>query len=154
MSQEQQTDFTKLLKELESTLKSSRDNWNNIISSLTEKLKNETKDMILLQAETINYRQMLAEEVSIYAYKILKDMTKIKKMKKDLFEYYSTKYQIKISSNTKKDELIEADMAVYQEKVNYLEAHINFLKDTIKNADNINYAVKNKINILNILGLS
>jgi hypothetical protein len=48
--------------------------------------------------------------------------------------------------------LIEADLADHQSFIDELDEHVNFLKDTSKNLESINYAVKERIELANILG--
>ena len=68
------------------------------------------------------------------------------------FEFYATSYQVK-TSGTEKIKLIEADLSEYQAFINELDEHVNFLRDTSKNLESINFSVKGRIEIANILGV-
>jgi hypothetical protein len=125
--------------------------WKAIIDNLTERLRGDIKDVIEIQAEAISYRQTIIDEVKSYSVKIYRLVQKVKVLTKARFEFYATSYQVK-TSGTEKIKLIEADLSDYQLFINELDEHVNFLRDTSKNLDNINYTVKNKIELTNILG--
>ena len=49
--------------------------------------------------------------------------------------------------------LIESDLSEHQAFINELDEHVNFLRDTSKNLESINYSAKGKIEIANIIGV-
>jgi len=134
-------------KILESTIQ-----WRAIIKKLSDRVRGDLKDIVDVQAEAISQRQIISEEVKTYAVKIHKLVTKVKILSKAKYEFYATSYQIK-TSGAEKLKLIDYDLAEYQGFINELDEHVNFLRDTAKNLDNINYAVKNRIELANILGV-
>ena len=120
--------------------------WNKTIDELAGKLVCSAKDVIPLQSQVISIRQMLTEEIKKISYEIFKYMPKIKLIKKQRFEYYHTTY--KISTNaSEKMKLIEWDIANYDHKKDILDGHVEFLRESLKNIDNLGYAVKNKITL-------
>jgi hypothetical protein len=125
--------------------------WKSIVSNLSERLRGDIKFIIDIQAESISHRQTIVEEIKTYSIKIYKLVQKMKLKTKERFEFYATSYQVK-TSGTEKLKLIEADLSEYQLFINELDEHVNFLRETIKNLDLINYSVKNKIELTNILG--
>jgi len=129
----------------------SKKHWKVIIQTLTNKLKGDIRDIVDLQAETISYRQDIVDDINMYSVKIYKLVQKIKVLSKARFEFYATSYQVK-TSGTEKLKLIEADLSEYQLFINELDEHVNFLRETTKNLDNVNYGIKNKIELTNILG--
>jgi len=135
-----------LRRTMESTKK-----WNAVVKTLSFKLKNDIKDIIDLQAETISYRQDVVDEIKTYSVNIYKLVQKMKVLTKERFEYYATAYQVKTSA-AEKIKLIDADLSFYQQLINDLYEHDNFLRETSKNLDNINYGIKNAIELANILG--
>lgn len=126
--------------------------WNSIVNGLTKRLQEEDlKNIVDIQAEAISHRQSVISEIRIYSVKIYKLVQKIKILTKARFEFYATSYQVK-TSGTEKVKLIEADLSEYQLFINELDEHVNFLRDTSKNLEAINYSVKSKIELANILG--
>ncbi len=148
----EEIDYEKILNNLEKELLSYQEKWNGIIKDLTGKINCELKKSIDLSAEATANRQILNDERTRHFFKIYKDMPKLKKMRKTHFEWYSTKYNIKINS-TEKAKLIDADLAYYEAKIDYLQNHINFLSESIKTVDHVIYSIKNKIELYNATGL-
>jgi hypothetical protein len=138
-------------KKLSEEILESEKEWSVKIKILSSKLKGDVKDVVELQAETISYRQDIVEEIKLYSVRVWKLVSKMKVLAKARFEFYATSYQVK-TSGTEKLKLIEADLSEHQQLINELDEHVNFLRDTSKNLDNINYGVKNKIELENILG--
>lgn len=128
-----------------------RNKWTSTVKLLSEKLKLDVKDVIELQSEAISYRQIVVEEINIYSVKILKLVQKIKVLYKDRFEFYAQEYQIKTVSS-EKVRLIDSDMSENQSFIDEMDQHVNFLRETTRNLDNIIYGIKNKIELTNILG--
>ena len=138
-------------KELSKSMMESESQWKVIIKTLTTKLKSDVKDVIELQADTISYRQIVVDEIKVYSVKIYKLVQKMKVLSKERFEFYATSYQVK-TSGTEKLKLIESDLSEYQLFINELDEHVNYLRETSKNLESINYGIKNKIELTNILG--
>lgn len=127
--------------------------WISIVSNLSKRLReDDIRKIIDIQAEAISHRQNVVDEVRTYSVKIHKLVQKMKVLTKQRFEFYATSYQVK-TSGTEKIKLIEADLSEYQSFINELDEHVNFLRDTSKNLEAINYSVKAKIELANILGV-
>ena len=144
--------FEEQLKELYKTFSNERTEWTLIIEKLSKRLKCELKELTDLEAEIIYYRQTVIDLIATYSFRIYKELPKMKQMKKQQFEYFSTKYQIKVNA-TEKTKLIEATMALYDNKIEILEGQIEFFRETAKNLQSLTYSCKNKIEIYNITGL-
>ena len=126
-------------------------NINDYSSEDLQDLVNKMESSIAeLQAEVLSYRQNVTDEVKIYTVRIYKLVQKMKVLSKARFEFYATSYQVK-TSGTEKIKLIEADLSEHQLFINELDEHVNFLRETGKNLDNMHYAIKNKIELENIL---
>jgi len=124
-----------------------------IIDGLTRRIRvDDLKDIIDIQAEAISHRQTVIEEIRMYSVKIHKLVQKMKVLTKARFEFYATSYQVK-TSGTEKLKLIEADLSDHQSFINELDEHVNFLRDTSKNLESINFSVKGRIELANILGV-
>ena len=148
MSESEETDSR---KEISKKMIESKKVWKATIKNLTEKLKGDVRFATDIQAEAISQRQNAIDEVNTYAVKILKLVQKMKVLTKQKFEFYATSYQVK-TSGTEKLRLIEADLSEYQLFIDELDEYVNFLRDTSKNLEAINYSVKGKIELASILG--
>ena len=136
---------------LKNKMSESTKQWTSIVDNLSFRIKGDIKDVIEVQAEAISYRQHVVEEIKTYSVKIYKLVQKMKVLTKQRFEYYATGYQVKTSS-AEKIKLIDADLSEHQELINELDAHVDFLRETSKNIDNVNYGIKNAIELTNFFG--
>lgn len=152
MSENEEVQEKDSRKEISKKIIESEKQWNAIVNGLTKRLQEEDfKNVIDIQAEAISHRQSAISEIRVYSVKIYKLVQKIKILTKARFEFYATSYQVK-TSGTEKVKLIDADLSEYQLFINELDEHVNFLRDTSKNLEAINYSVKSKIELANILG--
>lgn len=140
--------------ELLENFKKIEDVYSKTIRDLSYRLKCSADETIELQAEVISQRQLLVDEMSMTSYSINKILPKHKQLKKKRFEYYTLEYQIKKMTGPEKIKLIEADLAYHDQLIELYSNHIEYLKESIKNLDNINYAIKNKIELYNLMGSS
>ena len=138
-------------KEMSKKMIESTKEWSAIVKNLSIRLKGDIKLIFDVKAEAISHRQSVIEEVKVYTVKIYKLVAKMKVLHKAKFEFYATSYQVK-TSGTEKLRLIEADLSDHQSFIDELDEHVNYLKDTSKNLESINYAVKERIELANILG--
>jgi len=156
MADEQELDKAKLYdnetQKIEIDLEKEVNYWNNLVKTISFTLKGDVKKLVEVQADIISYQQIVLEQVRKYSLILYKNMPSIKQAKKKRFEFYSTKYQIKVTSGSDKNGLIEADIAKFQYRIDLLDNHIKFLRDTSSNFITMNYAVKNRIQLMDILG--
>jgi hypothetical protein len=139
------------VKNLAKEMIESEKEWDARIRLLNSKLNGDIRGVVDLQSDVLSYRQMITDEVKIYAVRIWKLVQKMKVLNKARFEFYATSYQVK-TSGAEKVKLIDADLSEHQLFINELDEHVNFLRDTGKNLDNMHFAIKNKIELENILG--
>lgn len=145
--------FDKMLDELESKLDEKKKLWSQTLINLSGRLKNkEPRELVELQAEVISQKQNLIDEMAEYAVKLAKDVSKKKVLYKQHFENYKQTYSIKTNVG-ELGKLIEAELAMHERKLNIYEIYIEFLKDTGKNFEQLNYGIKNKIELVNIFGI-
>jgi len=138
-------DYNELeIKELSKLLEDRELYWNKTISDMSNKLNCSAKDVTPLQASVISSRQEIVEQIKTVSYELYKFMPKIKLLKKQRFEFYHTKYPI-ATSGPEKMKLIEWDLANYDHKKDIIDTHIEFLRESMKNIDNLGYAIKNKV---------
>ena len=139
------TQNSELRKQLEETEKY----WNQTIEDISKRLTKPVKDMIQLQSESISIRQILTEQIKSMSYELFKFKQKVKVFEKDRLEYYLINYQVKTNSG-EKTKLIESDLSAYQYRIDIFDVHVNFLRETVKNIDQVNYSIKNKIELLSL----
>ena len=139
---------------LEQQLDKEQDNWDKVIIELSKKVKGDIKYLYEVDADITNYKQLIVSEMRKYSLYIYKDNKVLKSLIKSRFEWYSTKYQINIKSSGDKMKLIESDVSDIQYKIDILDNHINYLKGCGDNLKQMAYSIKNRIELLNILGIS
>jgi hypothetical protein len=140
-------------KQLEQQLETESKNWNYIMSDLSKKLKGKANDLYIVDADITNYKQIVTDEVRTYALMIYKENKMLKPMIKARFEYYETKYQLNVKNSGDRMKLIESDVANIKYKIDLIENHVEFLKETGSNLKQMGYTVKNRLELLNLLGL-
>lgn len=139
--------------QLENQLESEHKHWNSVLAKTSKLLRADAKNLYIVDADITNYRQMTTSEIRIYALMIYKENKILKPLIKKRFEWYSTKYQITIKNSGDKMRLIESDVAEIQYRIDLLDNHVDFLKGTSDNLKQMGYTVKNRLELLNILGL-
>lgn len=145
-------EFEEILDKLEENIKKKREMWNNTLTELSNQLKNkEPRELVELQASTISYKQQILDEISEYAVKLAKDVSKKKSLYKQHLEVYKN-YPIKLNAG-ETGKMVESELAIHERKLNIYEIYIEFLKDTGSNLDSLNYGIKNKIELINIFGV-
>jgi len=135
--------------ELKKQLIETENYWNQTIEETSKKLLRPVQEVIQLQAEVISLRQILSEEIKSISYQIYKSRQMMKEYEKERLEFYLTGYQVKTSGG-EKTKMIEADLSLYQYRVDIFDVHVNFLRETQKNIDYMNYGIKNKITLLEL----
>lgn len=140
-------------QQLEKQLEGEHRQWDKILKDLSIKLKADAKSLYIVDADITNYRQMTSSEIRTYALSIHRENKSLKPLVKNRFEWYSTKYQINIKNSGDKMKLIESDVAELQYRIDLLDNHVDFLKNTSDNLKQMGYTVKNRLELLNILGL-
>jgi hypothetical protein len=135
--------------ELRKQLEESENYWNESVKSLARRLIDPVKESTQLSAETISMRQIITEQIKSMSYNVFKFRQKVKVFERDRLEFYLVKYPAKTNSG-EKSKMIEGDLSAYQYRVDIFDVHINFLRETLKNIDQINYSIKNKITILQL----
>ena len=72
--------------------KNEREYWSVIVMKLTDKLKDDLKNLMTFEAEVINYKQLLLEVKQKASLMIVKLDRDRKRKYNELFEYYSSEY--------------------------------------------------------------
>jgi len=136
-------------EELRQQLLETENYWNETIEEISKKLIKPVQEMIQVQAEVISLRQILTEEIKSISYRIYKFKQKMKEFEKERLEFYLLGYAVKTSGG-EKSKLIESDLSLYQYRLDMFDVHVDFLRETQRNIDNVNFAVKNKITLFQL----
>jgi hypothetical protein len=141
---------------LEDFFKGKREEWKNIIEPLFEIFKLEitihtSKRIMETQASCLSYRQALTEQISSFLDRRSKQDVKLKRIKQDKFIWYATSFGVKTNMG-EKSLLIEAHVAEEQRNIELIENYIEFLRQTSKNLESLQFTIKNIIDLFNYLG--
>ncbi len=141
---------------LEDFFNTKREEWSKMIQPLFDVLKFEittkTSQQILdTQALCLSYRQSLTEQISIFLDKRSKQDVKLKRIKQDKFIWYATSFGVKTNMG-EKTLLIEAHVSEETRNVELIENYIEFLRQTNKNLESLQFTIKNIIELFNYLG--
>ncbi|NPV12882.1 MAG: hypothetical protein HPY57_14010 [Ignavibacteria bacterium] len=150
--EKEKVNYDEILEKLEKDFIERQKRWNDIVEKLSNKITCELKKSIELSAEATSQRQLILDERTNWYYKMYRDLPKLKQLRKKHFEWYSTKYPIKVNG-TEKTKLIEADLAYQEAKMECMQNYINFLTESIKTVDHVIYSVKTKVDLYNATGL-
>ncbi len=145
--------FDKQTKQLEVILNNEVEHWEKIIRKLSNDIRGNIRNLPDVDSEILNNKQLVDADIRKYALVMYKDSASLKPLKKKRFEFYSTSYQIKLKNSSDIKGLIEADIAKIQYKIDLVDTHISFLRDTSSNLKSLTYSYKNRIELLTILGL-
>jgi len=141
---------------LEDFFNTKREEWSKMIQPLFDVLKFEittkTSQQILdTQAVCLSYRQAITEQISIFLDKRSKQDVKLKRIKQDKFIWYATSFGVKKNMG-EKTLLIEAHVSEETRNVELIENYIEFLRQTNKNLESLQFTIKNIIELFNYLG--
>lgn len=112
---------------------------------------NDFKKVIDSQSMALSYRQVANEEIAMFLNKRSKSEATLKKLTQDKFIFYSTGFGLKTNLGEKKM-LIEAHIAENDRNMQLIEAHIDFLRETVKTLESYQYSIRNIISLMDFLG--
>jgi len=142
------------LKELniktEEYLSGKREKWNNKLNPLFNKLKDPPDELIETQSLCLSYRQQLTEEISFFMNKLSKEIINYKNAKSDRFMFYATGFGLK-TNLSEKSILIDSELSELQHNKELYESHLEFLRECKTSCDNVNWAIKNRIELFKIV---
>lgn len=129
--------------------KNERSEYLNKIKYYSERLSN-ISDLIELQVEIHSQREIILEYYYSLKTHTSKELNKYNKLYKQRFEYYINNSDVRMDKK-EIEKLISADLSDKILLIEYLENHLDFLKESIKTIDSIIYSIKNRIEIEKIL---
>jgi hypothetical protein len=122
-----------------------RSHWKDRVLDMASRV-NKLDEMAGLQVDLYSSRQIIIERISkLYQY-LAAYGSAYKSRKKDLFIKYTVDSDIKLGQG-EKIIMVEGDLAELQERINLIEHHIDYYKETIRNLDSMLYGVRNKLQI-------
>lgn len=122
-----------------------RKKWKEIVLDMANRV-NKLDQVAALQVDLYSSRQIIIERISkLYQYLSLYSSV-YKSKKKELFIKYTVDSDIKLGQG-EKNIMVEGDLADLQKKINFIEHHIDYYKETVKNLDSMLYGVRNKLQI-------
>jgi tRNA(Ser,Leu) C12 N-acetylase TAN1 len=141
---------------LEEFFNGKRAEWSKNIDPLFEVLKIEittqtSKRIMETQSLCLTYRQVINEQISSFLDRRSKQDVKLKRIKQDKFIWYATSFGVKTNMG-EKSLLIEAHVAEEQRNVELIENYIEYLRQTNKNLESLQFTIKNIIDLFNYLG--
>jgi hypothetical protein len=140
---------------LEGFFQDKRSEWSKTIEPLFTVLKNEitqesSKKIMETQALCLSYRQMITDQISVFLDKRSKQDVKLKRLKQEKFIWYATGFGVKTNMG-EKSLLIDAHVAEEQRNVELIENYIEYLRQTNKNLESLQFTIKNIIELFNYL---
>lgn len=141
---------------LEDFFKTKRQEWKELIEPLFQVLKIElnsqtSKQIMEVQSTCLTYRQLLTEQISHFLDKRSRQDVKLKKIRQDKFIWYATSFGVKTNMG-EKTLLIDAHVAEEQRNIELIENYIEFLRQSNKNLESLQFTIKNIIDLFNYLG--
>lgn len=119
--------------------------WKDKVIDMANRV-NKLNEVTNLQVDLYSSRQIIIERIA-KLYKYLSAYNALyKSNKKDLFIKYTVDSDIKLGQG-EKIIMVEGDLSGLQEKINLIEQHIDYYKETVKNLDSMLYGVRNKLQI-------
>lgn len=146
---QKQLNFNKKLEEL---LDKKRDEWNEILVPMTNRIKEGADRLVDLQSDILSQRQICTEELTYWMNRLSKLSVETEKTKETRWYFFSTGFGMN-TNMTEKKILIDSDLRYLNQNSNLLEAHMEYLRETRSTLDALNWAVKNKIEIYKEIGI-
>lgn len=139
--------YLKMNKSVEDLFKVQRADWVGKLKPLFETMKDGVEEMYEMHATALSYRHIMSDEIIFHTTKLSKVMAEQKRIRKDKLINYTIKFQIKFNTS-EKNVCIDADTSELERYVELFQMHIEFLRESIKTIDNLGFAIKNKISLL------
>ncbi len=141
---------------LEEFFKNKIQEWKDLIEPLFLVIKIElnsqtSKQIMEVQSTCLTYRQLLTEQISHFLDKRSRQDVKLKKVRQDKFIWYATSFGVKTNMG-EKTLLIDAHVSEEQRNIELIENYIEFLRQSNKNLESLQFTIKNIIDLFNYLG--
>jgi len=131
--------------ELEKRLVSDRNDWQDKIKTLIQKIKS-VSELADCQVHMLSYRQILLDKIAEFKTIVYKRNASLDKYYRSQYREYTLNYDIKLTSG-EKNSFIKAELSALRTQINILESHINYYQECIKTLDNMAFAIRNRIRL-------
>jgi len=131
--------------ELEKRLVSDRNDWQDKIKTLIQKIKS-VSELADCQVHMLSYRQILLDKIAEFKTIVYKRNASLDKYYRSQYREYTLNYDIKLTSG-EKNTFIKAELSALRTQINILESHINYYQECIKTLDNMAFAIRNRIRL-------
>jgi len=142
--------YFKINEKTEELLKIHRNEWLKKFEPLFGTMKDGIEELYEMQATALSYRHIIGDEINFYTTKLSKTIAEHKRIKKDKLINYILKFQVKLNT-TEKNICIDGDTSEIERYVELLQMHVEYLRESVKTLDNLQFAVKNKIALLDYI---
>lgn len=130
---------------LNSRFATEREDWTNRVRSLSERLKS-IYDTAELLTDLYSQRQIAGD----YIHELVSLGVRLNKIyrerKKERFLFYSQNYDLRLDKDPKAL-FIDVDLAEIVERKEYLQNHVDYMRETLRSIDTICYGVKHRISL-------
>lgn len=133
--------------ELEKRFKTEREDWNNKLFDVINFIK-DNKKLTEAQVIQLSYRQIVMDKLTEYRILCDKRQESYDKLIQKRNDEYDNQSARKLSAVEKKTSLT-GDYASLNRQIKLISRQINYLEETIKTLDNVGFAIKNRIEIIN-----
>lgn len=134
-------------KELEERFTKERAEWNNKMFDVINSIK-DNKQLTEAQILQLSYRQIVMDKLTEYRILCDKRQENYDKLIQKRNDEYDNQSARKLSAVEKKTSLT-GDYASLNRQIKLISRQITYLEETIKTLDNLGFAVKNRIEIIN-----
>ena len=133
--------------ELEKRFKTEREDWNDKMFDVINSIK-DTKQLTEAQVRGLSYRQIAMDKLTEYRILCDKRQESYDKVIQKRSDEYENQSARKLSSIDKKV-CLSGDYASLNRQIKLISRQITYLEETIKTLDTLNFAIRNKIEIIN-----
>ena len=134
------------IEKLETAFMKDRNAWTAKIMKIISGVKN-VSNIPEVQVDMLSERQKLVDIIS-KNYMILYKLKKTLEEKyKEKYLWYLKKYDYNLKDSEKKS-FIRADLISDYTKIEMYETHIDFYKESVKTLDNLGFAIRNRLRVL------
>lgn len=134
------------IEKLENAFTKDRNIWTSKIMKIISGVKT-VSNIPEVQVDMLSERQKLIDIISknyMILYKLKKNL---EEKYKEKYLWYLKKYDYNLKDSEKKS-FIRADLISEYTKIEMYETHIDFYKESVKTLDNLGFAIRNRLRVL------
>ena len=132
-------------EQLITRFKKEREEWTERIKNMSERLK-DIYEIAELQVDLYSYRQIAVE----YCHTLMVHLSKVNHVfrarKIERWEYYTRNYDLRMDKDPKELH-IYVDIADVNERIELLQNHLDFMRESTKTIDSMTFGIKYRIQL-------